>query len=324
MLPPLAGLDGGLEPDVGEVGHRQNIHDAPGLVVDLSPCFMRPMDSRTVLWAPSQPTTYFASTVTSVCWSPSPRRIVARTGSSSVLGGLERDEFVVVVDVQAARGVPCVFQQEVRQSGLVDDDVREFGQSVADVLHAPEALDARRVPGIGPPEVGLVDPVGFCGHPLGQAEGLERLDGLAVHTVGPADLQRAGCLLHHAGQDARELGQLSGEEQSGRPGTDNEDIDLVRQIGLIVGSALGRGSDPRVAFSITVEEVLHCASFILPCTSIASWGRPPASGLCHALACGGRGLDRCGLQVVRAAGRHEQREDHAQQGDSRPGCRRSS
>ena len=225
-----------------------------------APCGLRPMASRTVLWAPSQPTTYFASTVTSVLLVAVAAADRRQNRLVVGLGGLQRDELVAVVDLQAARGIPRVFQQEVRQPGLVDDDVREFRQSVADVLHAPEALDAGGVLRIGTPEVGLVDPIRFRGHSLGQTEGLERLDGPAVHTVRPADLQRAGRLLHHAGHDVRELGQLSGEEQPGRSGTDDEDVDLVRQIGLIVASAVRRGSDPRVAFSITVEEVLHCAS----------------------------------------------------------------
>ena len=251
-----AGLDRGLEPDVGEVGHRQEVHDAPGLVV-----------TRALRLAADGLAHGAAGTVA----TDDVLRLDGDLGAVAAanrrqnrlvvgLGGLERDELVAVVDLQAARGVPCVLQQEVRQPGLVDDDVREFRKPVADVLHAPEALDAGGVLRIGTPEVGLVDPVGFCRHSLGQTEGLERLDGLAVHTVRPADFQRAGCSLDDAGHDVRELGQLSGEQQSRRSGADDEDVDLGRQVGLIVRSAVRRGSDPRVTLSVAVQEVLHRAS----------------------------------------------------------------
>jgi hypothetical protein len=53
--------------------------------------------------------------------------------------------------------------------------------------------------------VGLVDPIGLVDHLVGQTEGLEHLDGAAVHAVRPADLERAGRLLHDAGDDVREL-----------------------------------------------------------------------------------------------------------------------
>ena len=252
-----AGLDRGLEPDVGEVGHRQEVHDTPGLVVTRALRLAADgLAHGAVGTVATDDVLRFDGDLGAVAAAANRRQNRLVVG----LGGLERDELVAVVDLQAARGVPCVLQKEVPQPGLVDDDVRKFRKPVADVLHAPEALDAGGVLRIGPPEVGLVDPVGFCRHSLGQTESLERLDGLAVHTVRPADLQRAGCFLHHAGHDARELGQLSGEEQSGRPGTDDEDVDLARQIGLIVASALRRGSDPRVTLSITVQEVLHCAS----------------------------------------------------------------
>src|SRR3954449_7573333 len=88
-----------------------------------APCGVRPMDSRTVLRAPSHPTTNLASTVISV--SPSPRRILPRPPDADprpegvrgvavaaadphqdrlVVGlrRLECDDLVAVVDLQAA------------------------------------------------------------------------------------------------------------------------------------------------------------------------------------------------------------------------------
>ena len=271
-----AGLDRGLEPDVGEVGHRQDVHDTPRLVL------ARALRLATDGLAHGAVCTVATDDVLRVdrdlgllvavaAADGGHNRLVVR------LGRLERDELVAVVGLQAAGRVPCVLQKEVSEPGLVDDDVRHFRNSVADVLHAPEAFDAGGVGRIGPPEVGLVDPVRLCRHSLGQTEGLERLDGPAVHTVRPADLQRARCPLHHAGHDVRELGQLSREEQPRRSGADDEDVDLVRQIGLIVRPAVRRGPDPRVALSVTVQEVLHG-------TSLCSGTRPPRDSAVAAIA----------------------------------------
>ena len=121
-----------------------------------------------------------------------------------------------------------MLEQEVQQPGLVDDDVRELREPVPHVLDPSEALEPRRVGRVRPPEAGLVDPVRLGHHPLGEPEGLERLDGAAVHAVGPADLQRPGGLLHDPGDDLGELRQLGCEQQAGRTGADDEDVDLLR------------------------------------------------------------------------------------------------
>ena len=143
-------------------------------------------------------------------------------------GGLHRDGLVAVVDPQPARGVAHVLEQEVQQAGLVDDDVRELREAVPHVLDPSETLEPRRVGRVRSPETGLVDPVRLGHHPLGEPEGLEGLDGAAVHAVGPAYLQRPGGTLDDPGDDLGELRQLGCEQQAGRAGADDEDVHLLR------------------------------------------------------------------------------------------------
>ena len=77
------------------------------------------------------------------------------------------NRLVAVVDLKAAGRVVHVLQQEVEQPCLVNDHVRELGQSVANVLHAAKPGNPGLVTGGRAPEMGLVDPVGLAGHPLG-------------------------------------------------------------------------------------------------------------------------------------------------------------
>ena len=51
---------------------------------------------------------------------------------------------------------------------LVQDDVRELGQAVFDVLHPAATDDIRALSDVRLPERGLVDPIGFFQHPLAE------------------------------------------------------------------------------------------------------------------------------------------------------------
>jgi hypothetical protein len=170
---------------------------------------------------------------------------------------LHPDRLQAIVDRELAGRVPHELQQEVQQPGLVDDDVGELREQVAHVLGAAQAGDPGVVLRVGAPEVGLVDPVGLLGHLAGQAEGLEHLDGAAVHPVRPADLQRAVGLLHDTGDDPGELRELSGQQQAGRTAADDEDVDLRGQGTLVRAAAFCGGADAGIAGTITLGEILH-------------------------------------------------------------------
>ena len=150
-----------------------------------------------------------------------------------------------------------MFEQEVQQPGLVDDEVRELREAVPHVLDPSETLEPRWVGRVRPPEPGLVDPVRLGHHPLGEPERLEGLNGAAIDAVGPAHLQRPGGSLHDPGDDLGKLRQLGRQQQARRAGADDEDVHLLRQRGLIFTSALGRRPNPWVTLEVAVEEVLH-------------------------------------------------------------------
>ena len=121
----------------------------------------------------------------------------------------------------------------------------------------PKRLMPRRGPPGRAPEPGLVDPVRLAHHRLGETEGLERLDGAAVHAVGPADLQRAVAPLHDAGDDLRELRQLGREQQAGRAGADDEDVDLVWELGGACERLSRGGPEVGISGSVSVSVELH-------------------------------------------------------------------
>ena len=78
---------------------------------------------------------------------------------------------------------------------LVQDDVRELGQAVFDVLHPAATDDLCAFSDVRLPERRLVNPIGFFHHSLAETERLEHLHRAAGDAVGLAKQQRTGFLL---------------------------------------------------------------------------------------------------------------------------------
>ena len=113
---------------------------------------------------------------------------------------------------------------------------------------------------VGPPERDLVDPVGLADQLIGEPERLEHLDRAAGDAVGLADLQRTVLAVDDHGPDVGERRELRGEHEPGRPGPDDQDVDLAGEARSPLRHRRMRGLDARVSGSISVQMELHCAS----------------------------------------------------------------
>ena len=71
---------------------------------------------------------------------------------------------------------------------------------------------------VGPPEHGLVHPVGLGDQALAEPERLEHLHRAAGDAIGLPEFERTRPALDDARRDPRELGQLSGQHQPRRTG----------------------------------------------------------------------------------------------------------
>ena len=142
---------------------------------------------------------------------------------------------------------------------LIENDVGKFRQAVFDVLHPAAAHDILGLLVVGLPERGLVDPAGLLEHALAETEGLEHLHSTAGDAVRLPAQDRAVLLFDDAGLDVAKGGKLGGERQAGRPAAHDEDIDFRRQRpgGARGGMAFGRIGDLRIARLETVEMELH-------------------------------------------------------------------
>ena len=97
--------------------------------------------------------------------SPSRATSCAQRDDDRVVAGfvdLEADELEAVVGLEPGRRAAHGLEQVLLHARLVDDHVRELRQAVLGVLDAAGAHDPRAVVLVGPPEDGLVDPVGLA------------------------------------------------------------------------------------------------------------------------------------------------------------------
>jgi hypothetical protein len=150
-------------------------------------------------------------------------------------------------------------EKAVMDARLVEDDVREFRQTVLDVLHPAAADDGLGPPFVRLPERRLVNPICFLQHALAEAIGVEHLHGAAGDTVGLADRQPARLLLDDAGLDVGKLRKLGREREARGPTADDEDVDLLGHGARRAGSlnAFGGIGDFRVARLKSIEMELH-------------------------------------------------------------------
>ena len=247
-----------------------------------SPASSRPIASRVPLRDPSAPTTYFARIVEVSPVASDVLQVLELDGDRVLRGaaGVDRD----VVGVQAVerrqlgRRPLHVVEQIGEHPRLVDDHVGHLGEALFDVVDAPGPRDPARVGGVRPPERDLVDRVPLVDQLVGQAERLEHLHAAARDAVGLADLQRAVLAVDDHGPDVGEVGQLRGQDQSGRTGADDQDVGLLRQAFRALGDRRVRVLDERVAGLVAVEIELHVArlSWILRRRAPLPPG-PPAS-----------------------------------------------
>jgi hypothetical protein len=261
----VAGVDRALEPDVGEVGHRQRVDDAPRLVHRVA--FQLAADRGAD--AAARPVA--ADDVLGPDRRGLPRLLEAlevrrgdrhRVFGRAVLVDPEVGGVQAVVRLELAGRALHVVEEVGEHPRLVDDHVRHLGEALLDVRDAAGARDLARVGGVRPPERDLVDPVALVDQLVGQAERFEHLDAPARDPVGLAHLERAVLPVDHGGADVREGRQLGREHQTGGAAADDEDVDLLREGVRPRRDRRVRLLDERVTGLVTVEIELHrrCSS----------------------------------------------------------------
>ena len=87
---------------------------------------------------------------------------------------------------------------------LIENDMREFRESVFNILDPATADDVCGLLLIRLPERRLVDPTSLLQHALTEAEGMKHLHRAAGDSICLAEQQAAGLLLDDAGLDVGE------------------------------------------------------------------------------------------------------------------------
>ena len=259
-------LDRGFQPDIGKVSDREHVHHAPGVVGEVA---LRLRADRLPHLAARA---VAADDIFRTHGFRGVRRDVAQgRGDGIVAPGIDRQGLELPTKVgDEPRGRPGhVFLQVLKETSLVDDHVREFGEPILDVLDAAGADDSGRIVRRWTPEHGLVDPVGFPGQALAQTKSLEHLHGAARHAVGLATLQRPLASLDDACPYAREARQLRRQQHPGWPGADDENIRGVRRPCWTILRAGRRRQDVRIAGSVTIKVELQRT--LLPARRGAAW-----------------------------------------------------
>ena len=265
----MIGLDQRLLPDVGEIGHGQHIHDAPGLVGGIA------------LQLKSDGCAHIASRAVASDHIARPdglglalmARIIAPDGGGDGVRGvfvdLKADKLAAIVGNQPGRAVGHHFEIHVMDPRLVQDHMRHFRKPVLDILDAAGADDVLRGVRIGFPEGGFIHLIGLVPDLVGEPEGGEHLHRPAGHAVCLAALHRAGLALDDHRADVVEGRHLGRQRQTGGPAADNQ------HIGCRGKGASRRAAGPvRADFGIAglepVQMKLHMPTFLLPDLMIES------------------------------------------------------
>ena len=223
-------LDRRLEADIGKVGNGQDVHHTPCLVGGVA-----------MQRQPQGPAHGAVRAIAADDKAGADRFQLAlmpgiealETDGDGRVRGIRRDGEVEqaagVIGHEAGRGVVHDIEVEVVHARLIEDDVREFGEPVLDVLNAVAPDQGPATDLVGFPEGKLVDPIGLLHDTIGKAESLEHLHCAAGDAVGLADQKAAGFLLDDAGCDIGERRELRGEGQTGGAAADDEDVNLRRK-----------------------------------------------------------------------------------------------
>ncbi len=106
--------------------------------------------------------------------------------------------------------------------------MREFGESVLDILDATAAHDPAGIGVVRLPEGHLVDPIGLAHDPLDEPEGLEHFHRPAGDAVSLAMSKPARLLLDDCGVNLREGGKLRRQRQPSGAGSHDQNINRFR------------------------------------------------------------------------------------------------
>ncbi len=258
----VGGLNQRLAANVREVGDREHIHDAPGVVggiaVEVAPD-RGPDDAARAIAA--NHVAGFDRLDLSLMRGLEP---LERDGHplravTAVRCGRNRGHPPLVIRLELRGRSAHEVEIEIMHARLVDDDVRKLRQAVLDVLDPAAADDVRGLPDIRLPERRLVDPACFLQHALAEAEGMEHLHRAASDAVGLAAQHAARLLLDDAGLDVGKRRQLRGKRQPCRAAADDQDIDFLRNGTLRTRGrvTLRRVDDLRIARLKSIQMKLH-------------------------------------------------------------------
>ena len=142
MLPSSGRLYQRLQPDVGKVGDRKDIHHAPGLIGRIAA--KRPPEALTHSAARTVTTDHVAGLDVSIrpSCSGSIRSILPSPDSpcGRARVDLQIDQAPGIIRLQPVRRIVHDLQIEIVHARLVQDHMRKFGEAVFDILD-PAAAD---------------------------------------------------------------------------------------------------------------------------------------------------------------------------------------
>ena len=244
--PVIGRLNRGFQADVGKVGDRQNVHDAPKLArrfaFQLMPNQTANRASRAVA-AHDEP-----------CADGLFRSAAAQRGDDGMIARAfdpQINQFAPIVGRQTTRRFRHRLQIEVMDARLAENDVRHLRKIVFNVL---DPVGARKTAeAVGPPECRLVHPIGFARRLVGETERLEHLHRTTGDPVGAAESQRAFGLLDQTNGDIGESRELRGERKPRRPAAHDQNVDSA----LVRRRRLRR--DGRVAGAKSIQVILQNA-----------------------------------------------------------------
>ncbi len=140
---------------------------------------------------------------------------------------------------------------------LIDDHVRELREPLFGVADSPSPLDLGAIVGIRLPETDLVHPVRLSHQSVGQAEGLEDLNGATGNAVGLAYLERTTSLVDQRGSNLGNVGQLRCKQETCGATANNQHVNLGGETVVGGGGVRMRLMQERVSRLISIEVKLH-------------------------------------------------------------------
>ena len=227
QIPGAGRLQDGLVANVGKVGHSKHVHDAPRLVRRIA--YQMPANAAPHGTARSVTTHHVACAhrlhLTGMlgvgALKPHGNRVV-----SCLIVNFQIHESARVMRFQPSGCIAHRLQIEIMDTGLIQDYMGKFGQSIFRILHATMAHDVFRLPLVRLPESDFIDPASLLHHPFAKIECFEHFHRATGDTVSLTQLQRTVFLLDDAGADVGKCSQLRGQGQPSGAATNDQYIDL--------------------------------------------------------------------------------------------------